>query len=65
LMGIAWGASVMNLQTSERVKQQLQIAIDSMPQLICLVAGDGRVIRANRTVDRCKLGAVEAAPGTT
>jgi len=53
----------MNLQTSERVKQQLQIAIDSMPQLICLVAGDGRVIRANRTVDRWKLGAVEAARG--
>lgn len=53
----------MNLQTSERVKQQLQIAIDSMPQLICLVAGDGRVIRANRTVDRWKLGAFEAARG--
>jgi PAS domain S-box-containing protein len=53
----------MNLQTLERVRQQLQIAIDSMPQLICLVADDGRVIRANRTVDRWKLGAAETARG--
>jgi PAS domain S-box-containing protein len=53
----------MNKQTLERVKQQLQIAVDSMPQLVCLVDGDGRVIRANRTVERWKLGAVEVVRG--
>jgi PAS domain S-box-containing protein len=53
----------MNMQALERINQQLQFALDSMPQLICLVDGDGRVIRVNRAVERWKLGAVEAVRG--
>ena len=53
----------MNLQTLERVKQQWQFAADSMPQLICLVDGEGRVMHANRTLERWKLGEVEAVRG--
>ncbi len=46
----------MNLQSLERAKQQWEFAADSMPQFICLLDHDGRVIRANRTVERWKLG---------
>jgi PAS domain S-box-containing protein len=53
----------MNMQTLERVNRQWQSAVDAMPQLICLVDGDWRVIRANRAVERWKLGAVEAVRG--
>jgi PAS domain-containing protein len=53
----------MNMQMLERMKQQWQFAADSMPQLICLVDGDGRVIHANRTLERWKLGEVEGVGG--
>jgi signal transduction histidine kinase len=46
----------MNRQSLERAKQQWEFAADSMPQFICLLDRDGRVIRANRTVERWKLG---------
>jgi signal transduction histidine kinase len=53
----------MNMQTLARIKQQWQLAVDSMPQLICLVDSGGRVVRANRTVERWKLGTVQAVRG--
>jgi len=46
----------MNMQSLGRAKQQWESAADSMPQFICLLDRDGRVIRANRTVERWKLG---------
>ena len=46
----------MNMQSLQRAKQQWESAADSMPQFICLLDRDGRVIRANRTVERWKLG---------
>jgi PAS domain S-box-containing protein len=46
----------MNMQSLVRAKQQWEVAADSMPQFICLLDSDGRVIRANRTVERWKLG---------
>ena len=48
----------MNIRMLERIKQQWQFAADSMPQLICLVDGEGRVMHANRTLERWKLGEV-------
>jgi PAS domain S-box-containing protein len=51
------------MQTLEKTKYQWQFAADSMPQLICLLDGDGRVIHANRTVERWKLGSVESVSG--
>ena len=46
----------MNMGLLERAKQQWENAADSMPQFICLLDPEGRVIRANRTVERWKLG---------
>lgn len=48
----------MNLQGLEGIKQQWLFAADAMPQLICLVHRDGRVIRTNRTLERWGLGQV-------
>src|SRR5471030_1726288 len=45
----------MNMKTLERAKQQWEFAAYSMPQFICLLDCDGRMIRANRTVERWKL----------
>jgi PAS domain S-box-containing protein len=53
----------MNMQTLERIKQQWLFAADAMPQLICLVSRDGRVIRANRTLERWGLGQVGEVRG--
>jgi PAS domain S-box-containing protein len=54
----------MNMKTLEKAKQQWESAADSMPQFICLLDRDGRVIRANRTVERWKLGiAIEDVGG--
>jgi PAS domain S-box-containing protein len=46
----------MNMQSLERAKREWESAVDSMPQFICLLDREGRVIRANRTVERWKLG---------
>jgi PAS domain S-box-containing protein len=54
----------MNMALLERAKQQWEFAADSMPQFICLLDREGRVIRANRTVERWKLGIdIEAVGG--
>ena len=53
----------MNIRNLERIKQQWQFASDAMPQLICLVDRVGRVMHANRTLERWNLGEVEAVSG--
>lgn len=53
----------MNLQMLERLKQRWLFAADSMPQLICLVDRAGRVMHVNRTLERWRLGGVEAVKG--
>jgi PAS domain S-box-containing protein len=54
----------MNAQSSGTADQQWKFAVDSLPQFICLLDRDGRVIRANRTVERWKLGVgIEDAGG--
>jgi signal transduction histidine kinase len=46
----------MDMRVLEKDKQQWKFAADSMPQFVCLLDREGRVIRANRTVERWKLG---------
>ena len=53
----------MIVEAIKRAKQQWQAAVDSMPQLICLLDRDGRVIRVNRTLERWGLGSVETVNG--
>jgi PAS domain S-box-containing protein len=53
----------VNLQTLESIKRQWQFAADSMPQLVCLVDRAGRVMHANRTLERWGLGEVGAVSG--
>lgn len=53
----------MNVVALEEIKQQWLFAADAMPQLICLVDGDWRIIRANRTLERWNLGVVKEVKG--
>jgi signal transduction histidine kinase len=53
----------VNVQTIHRAKQQWQAAVDAMPQLICLLDDNGRVVRANRTLERWGLGSVAQVNG--
>jgi PAS domain S-box-containing protein len=55
----------LNTQTLEQAAQQWRFAADSIPQLICLVDREGRVLRANRTIERWQLGKVGAVRGLT
>jgi PAS domain S-box-containing protein len=52
----------MNTEALEPAAQW-ECAADSMPQLICLVDCEGRVLRANRTLERWELGNVESVRG--
>jgi PAS domain S-box-containing protein len=53
----------MDLQALERAKQQWQSAADAMPQLICLLNADGRLIHVNRTIEWWGMGAVADVRG--
>ncbi len=57
------GERSVNVETIQRAKQQWQAAVDAMPQLICLLDGNGRVVRANRTLERWGLGSVATVNG--
>ena len=46
-----------------RAKKEWEKTADALPEIVCLVDQDGNVVRANRTVERWGLGAVNAAPG--
>ena len=46
----------MDMRRLETARQQWESAVESVPQFICLLDRDCRVIRANRTVERWKLG---------
>jgi PAS domain-containing protein len=41
-----------------QAKQEWEATVDSLPQLICLIDAQGKIIRANRTVERWGLGRV-------
>lgn len=42
----------------EQAKQEWEATLDALPQLICLIDGQGRLLRANRTIERWQLGRV-------
>ena len=56
------GSTTQSLEKSfqqvERVKQEWESTIDSLPELICLVDSRGHIIRTNRTVEEWNLGQV-------
>lgn len=52
-----------NLQIVERVKFEWESTVDSVPQLICVLHKDGTVLRANRTVEKWRLGSVADVKG--
>lgn len=53
----------MDIQALEQAKQQWQSAADMLPQLICLLDEEGRLLRVNRTVEWWGLGDVASARG--
>jgi signal transduction histidine kinase len=60
------GPDVVLRQTFEKVeraKQEWETTMDSLPELICLINSQGRVLRANRTVERWRLGRITAIRG--
>ncbi len=56
--------TVGNLAVIERVKFEWESAVDSVPQLICVLHNDGRVVRSNRTIEKWGLGAVDSVNGS-
>src|SRR5512135_1989 len=53
----------MDIQALEKAKQQWQTAADQMPQLICLLNGEGRLLHINRTMEMWGLGSVASVKG--
>ena len=47
----------------ELAKQEWEVALDALPQLICLIDEHGQLLRANRTVERWRLGRVTELKG--
>jgi signal transduction histidine kinase/PAS domain-containing protein len=52
-----------NLGQITRAKAQWERAVDLMPELVCLLDAEGRIVRINRTVERWGLGKVSEVPG--
>ena len=53
----------MDIQALEKAKQHWQSAADMMPQLICLLNEEGRLLRVNRTMEWWGLGDVASVRG--
>ena len=53
----------MDIRTLEKAKRQWQSAADQMPQLICLLDGEGRLLHVNRTMEWWRLGSVASVRG--
>jgi len=49
----------------ERAKQEWEATIDSLPQAVCLLDKQGRIMRANRTVETWELSPVQGVKGKT
>ena len=58
-------AGAIDIGTLESIKRQWQLAADALPQLVCLVDRAGKVIRANRTLERWGLVPVAQVRGLT
>lgn len=53
----------MDIHALEKAKRQWQSAADMMPQLICLLDGEGRLLHVNRTMEWWGLGSVASVKG--
>ncbi|MEQ1593252.1 MAG: histidine kinase [Thiobacillaceae bacterium] len=53
----------MDIHQLEKAKRQWQAALDLVPQLVCLLDADGRLIHTNRAVERWELGSVASVRG--
>ena len=53
----------LNFKFIEKIKREWESAVDSLPQIICLVNGAGTVVRVNRAIEHWKLGDVTLASG--
>ena len=53
----------MDIQELEEAKQQWQSSADMMPQLVCLMNAEGRLLNINRTVEWWGLGSVASTRG--
>ncbi len=47
----------------ERAKKEWELTVDALPHIVCLLDAAGRVLRANRAVERWSLGRIEDVPG--
>ena len=47
----------------EKIKREWELAIDVLPQIICLVGADGKIARANRAIESWGLGNVTHIKG--
>jgi len=56
-------AHIANLQQVVQAKHQWETTLDALPQLVCLIDERGLVIRANRTLERWRLGEVRSIRG--
>jgi PAS domain S-box-containing protein len=54
-----------NLIQIEQAKQEWEATVDSLPELVCLLDKEQRIIRANRTVERWGLAQVADVKGKT
>jgi signal transduction histidine kinase len=50
-------------QKVERAKREWESTVDSLPDLVCLIDRQGRVIRANRIVEEWQIGRVDLIKG--
>ena len=47
----------------ERAKQEWESAVDALPELVCVMDDQGRIVRANQTVEHWKLGSLISIKG--
>lgn len=55
----------MTLALVERAKQEWEIGVDSLSELICVLGQDGRVMRTNRTLETWGIARVQDVRGRT
>ena len=36
----------------EWIKQEWEVLVDALPQVVCLIDAEGRILRANRTIEQ-------------
>ena len=54
-----------NIENLIQAKQEWQAIVDALPQMVCLLDEEGRVVRANRTLELWPLGTIKTVKGAT